>query len=278
MAGALANIVKGTSATSGLTTIPRVAGAPSSLTKGLPGSLQTGLAGTGITKGLPGSLQQPGSIPGHPTGLSTPASPAAASGSPAPAQTPAAPTPLDATYYAQVAANTAKLNSLQNTLNLTGAADQTTLQNTLGTLGYQQPRAELVLEDKANQGNSLFSTAYQQGLSDLVNKYSTAANKAQTTYATATDKLAAQLAADQAQYGTAGTADQADYAAAVARAITAAEKNPATGATPTAPVVAKTSEFAKGVPGKLKVLSRSNKSLPQLSSTQAVKTGNTLAG
>lgn len=139
---------------------------------------------------------------------------------------PQQPSPLDATYYANVAANLAKVNSQVDALGLQQNQDQTALQSTLAQLAYQQPRAELALEQRANAAGNLFSSNYGQNLGNLDYGYLGKQGAAQSNFAGQSDTIAGKIAA--LQQGVPLYDDQ-QYAAAAARAAAAAAADKALG-------------------------------------------------
>lgn len=155
---------------------------------------------------------------------------------PAPSTTPK-PTgsPLDATYYANLAANQLKVGNQIAADNAQIGNLGVSLQSALAQLAYQQPRDQLALEQKANARGALYSSGYDQQLGDLNNTYLTkqtgdTADEAQKVGVLQTDisNLQAGIPIYNSQ----------QYAAAVARAAKLAATNPALGAplppTPTA--------------------------------------------
>jgi hypothetical protein len=94
------------------------------------------------------------------------------SGNSATTQTaPPGPSPLDSTYFANVANNNFQVGNKVNALNAQSGYAQTDLQNALAQLAYQEPRDQLKAEEAANMRGGLYSTAYNQQLGDLTHNY-----------------------------------------------------------------------------------------------------------
>ena len=136
--------------------------------------------------------------------------------------------PLDAAYLGNVNAYNLKAGNEINALNLQGSQAGTALQGVLGQLAYQQPRAQLALEEKANKMGSLYSTPYDQQQGDLGQAFYTKGHAATEKYTNLADAIAGKIAAIQGGEGV--YAGQQALAAALRQANLAA-KNPALGAT-----------------------------------------------
>lgn len=187
----------------------------------------TGAAGSALAGGATQNLTQA-------TAASAPA--AAVGGGPGPS-----PSDLDSTYYQNVNNYLFNTGNKINADQLKSAADQTALQSALGQLAYAQPRAELALEQKANQTGGLFSSVYGQNLGNLNQKYLTEQNADTTKYNGDIQSLANAIAALQGGI----PAYESDQAAASAqRAATAAQKNPSLGGTVPAAAAPSTSTAA----------------------------------
>jgi hypothetical protein len=180
-----------------------------------------GTAGSAVANSA-ANLTQP-TTPASTPGAASPSATAATGGS-----------PLDSTYYQNVADNTFKVQNAINALNLTGTNDQTALQTALAALAYQQPRDQLALEQKANQSGGLYSSVENMNQANLVHSYATKQTADQTTYQNDLAKIAAQIAADQGGIPV-YNANQALLSGA--RAATLAQNNPglAAPAVPPAP-------------------------------------------
>lgn len=160
----------------------------------------------------------------------------------------AAGSPLDSTYYNQVADY---LNKTGNSI----AADQakignydTSLQTTLGNLAYQQPRDALALMQKANANGGLFSSVYGQNQGNLQHAYAEKQTAAQQSHDQNVNALTTEIGQLQASEDP-NSPTMLGYALASGqRAATAAGNNPALGqnapAAP-APAAAATSSTAK---------------------------------
>lgn len=135
--------------------------------------------------------------------------------------------PLDATYYDNLAANNLKVGNTIAGLNTQIGDLGVGLQSALAQLAYQQPRDQLALEEKANQRGALYSSGYDQQLGDLNNTYLTKQSGLTTTEAQKVGALQAQIAGLQ-QGVPIYQAQQ--YDAAVLRAAKLAAANPALGA------------------------------------------------
>lgn len=134
--------------------------------------------------------------------------------------------PLDATYYQQIAGDQLKLGNSLNSLGSQSQNANTALQSALAQLAYQQPRDSLNLEQGANQRGALYSSAYTQNLGNLANSYQTRQSAATTANSQKQASIAAQIAAlNQGEPITEAGA----YDSAVARSARNAAANPATG-------------------------------------------------
>lgn len=187
--------------------------------------------GLGATlAGLHNPLQHPGAtMTFNPPSRQTapaPTPPKASGTTTTPAQS-----PLDSTYYQQVAANQFKLNNQINSLGAQSQNDTTALQNALAQLAYQQPRDSLKLEQAANNRGALYSSPYTQDLGNLNNTYQTRQSADVQANAQKQAAIQAQIAALQQGEP---IAEAGFYDDAVARAAKAAAANPATGQ-PTVP-------------------------------------------
>lgn len=136
------------------------------------------------------------------------------------------PSGLDATYFGNVAANQFRVGQQINADTLRQAQDRTALQNALAQLAYQQPRAELALEQKANLGGSLYSSVYNQHLGDLVNQFAQRQSADTTRYQGDIDRLALAISGLQ---GSVPVYDAQQALASTQRAAAAAQANPALG-------------------------------------------------
>lgn len=166
-----------------------------------------------------------------PAGAGTPAVPA-------PASTPAVQTnaaaaapvsPLDSTYFQNLASNNLKVGNQINGWTADIGNTQTALQSALAALAYQQPRDQLKTEQAANQRGALYSSVYDQDLGNLNNSYLTK----QTGDTTAAGQKIAGYNTDisGAQQGQL-LYNSGQYDDAVGRATKLAAANPATGQAP----------------------------------------------
>ena len=142
---------------------------------------------------------------------------------------PKGPSPFDAEYYANVANYLFKTNNAINQAQQQEGYDRTALQAALGQLQYQQPRANLALEERANQAGSLYSSAYGQQLGDLNNQFATKGSGLQSATGNKLAQLAQQIASLRG--GIPLYENSQAYASAL-RQAQAAAKNPALGYTP----------------------------------------------
>lgn len=167
-----------------------------------------------------GSPQQPGAtLPQAPA-----SSPVVAPGAPS---TPAS--PLDSTYYDNLAMNQFKVGNQVNALTAAGQNDTTALQSALGQLAYQQPRDSLKLEQGANRTGGLYSSVYDQNQGNLLNSYQTRQSGLTSANAEKQAAIASQIGGLQQGIP---VYDSAQYDAAVGRAAKLAAANPATGQSP----------------------------------------------
>lgn len=163
--------------------------APTQTTQIVPGTVHQAAQPTGSqwTQGLAGASATsltPGSSAPKPTNSAT-------------TQTQPGPSPLDSTYFANVASNQFKVGNQINALNTQGGLADTALQASLGNLAYQEPRDELRAEQAANNRGALYSTVYDQQLGDLVHGYQTKQTALQTSHDNGALQRAAQIAALQ---------------------------------------------------------------------------------
>lgn len=134
--------------------------------------------------------------------------------------------PLDSTYYQQLAGDQLRLQNQTNSLTADSQNSASALQSALAQLAYQQPRDSLKLEQGSNNQGALYSSAYTQNLGNLNNAYLGKQTAATTANTQKQASIAAQIAAlNQAEPIT----EAGDYDAAVARASKNAATNPATG-------------------------------------------------
>jgi hypothetical protein len=215
MAGA--SFGTGFNAVAGMPKPPRLSAKPKPLGASLTGlhnpMQHPGASLTGLTAAQPPKQTAPTVTP-----------PKASATTTTPAQS-----PLDSTYYQQIAADQLKLGNQVNGLTAQSQNDNTALQSALAQLAYQQPRDSLRLEQGANRRGALYSSAYTQDLGNLGNQYLTRQTSATTANTQKQAGIAAQIAAlNQAEPIT----EAGDYDAAVARAVKAALANPATGQAP----------------------------------------------
>lgn len=187
-----------------------------------PVKLSPGVSAAGSALGVPnlaGKLAGGSSSAGQAAGgTQTPAPTAGAGGS-----------PLDSTYYQNIADYLFKTQNSINADQAKQTADSTALQGALGQLNYQQPRDQLSLEQKANAGGGLFSSVYGQNLGNLNQKYLTAQNNDTTKYGGDIQSLAATIAGLQ---GSIPLYNAGQAEASATRAASAAEKNTSLGGTP----------------------------------------------
>jgi hypothetical protein len=169
----------------------------------------------------PAAPMTPGQTPGT-----------SATTAPQPSPTASQPSPLDSSYYANVASNQAKIDSQLNALNLQSSQGQTALQAALGNLTYQQPRDQLSLMQNANRGGSLYSTVYQGNLGNLNRTYLQRQTGLQQTYE---QQQAARNAQAQSLLAGIPLFNDQEAAASAQRLIAQAQANPATGQVPVAP-------------------------------------------
>jgi hypothetical protein len=101
--------------------------------------------------------------------------------------------PLDSTYFSNVAANLFKANQAINGLNLSTRLAGTSLQNTLGQIAYAQPRAQLAAEQKFNANGGLFSSVENQAEGDLANKFLQARSAAENKFTSLRDMNALKI-------------------------------------------------------------------------------------
>ena len=190
--------------------------------------------GGGAFKGLP-NLGNAGKTGKGGTKAGSPPPPVPSATTAAPAAAPAATgSPLDSTYYQNVAANNLKLGQSIAALNLQQSQGRTAEQTALGNIAYAQPRADLAAEQRANAGGGLYSSVYDQNLGTLNQGYQNQRTAATTNYQNLVDRIAGQISAQQANTGLQNTGEAA---ASTQRAATAAAANPALGQTaPTTPV------------------------------------------
>ena len=192
------------------------------------GASLTGLAAPGQGSGFSGLAPAP-----KPT---TPVAPQQATPPKASATSTAAPSsPLDSTYYENLAANQLKVNNSINSLNATSQNDNTNLQSALAQLAYQQPRDQLATEEAANRRGALYSSVEGQQQGDLLNKYQTKRSTDTTANAQRQAAIASQI---QGLQSGEKLYETGQYDAAVARAVKAALSNPATGQAPVAAAAA----------------------------------------
>ena len=166
--------------------------------------------------------------------LTQPQTPATATPAPAAGGGGSSGSPLDATYFQNIADNAFKVNNQINALNLTGSNDQTALQTALAALAYQQPRDQLALEQKANQGGGLYSSVENMNQANLVHSYATKQTADQTNYQNAIAKIASQIAGLQ---GGIPIYNQGQALASGQRAAVQAQNNPGLAAPPAPPAV-----------------------------------------
>jgi hypothetical protein len=180
------------------------------------------------------SPQQPGLSPSAPAAPAPSPTPATQSGA-------GSSSPLDSTYFNNLAANQFKVNNQLNQLSATSQNDNTALKSALDQLAYQQPRDSLKLEQGANRAGGLYSSVYDQNLGNLQNSYLTRQSAATQSNAQKQAAIQSQIAGIQ---GGVPIYNNEQYDAAVGRAIKNAANNPATGqapavsSTPTAPAPA----------------------------------------
>lgn len=161
---------------------------------------------------------------------------------PAAAPKPAAPrpntqtqgSPLDATYYNNVADNLFKVQNSINALGLQRNAASTSLQNTLAQLRYAQPRADLALEQKFNNAGGLYSSAENQGIGNLNYTYLGKEGAAQSKYDSTANTIAAKIAALQGSIQPYNNAQAIAAAARQAKLAQTAAPPPPNAASPAA--------------------------------------------
>lgn len=180
----------------------------------------------------------------HPGAPGAPGTPGAAPGLPG---------YLDSTYYGNVNQNEFNVNNKINALQLRDAIGSSNLQGTLGQLAYQQPRAELSLEQGANRGGGLYSSVYSQNLGNLNTGYADRASAAQSAYAGQLAQDASQIAGLQ---GGIPLFNDQQAAAAAQRASLQAQKNPASAETPTQRLAQSMAKGATGSKGAGKGLTK----------------------
>lgn len=192
-----------------------------------PGASLTGLRAPGQGSGFMGltAAARPRVSPTQSAAPTTTATPTSGGTSTGPSS------PLDATYYANLAANQLKVGNQINGLTAQSQNANTALQAALGQLAYQQPRDQLRVEEAANNRGALYSSVEAQQQGNLLNQYQTKQSGLTSGNAEKQAAIAAQIAA--LQQGQPLYADQ-QYDDAVARAIKAAASNPATGQATTA--------------------------------------------
>lgn len=150
-----------------------------------------------------------------------------------PAQQAAGPSPLDSTYFANVASNQFQVGNKINALNEANAYGQTDLAKTLANYQYQQPRALLAAERAAAANGALYSTGYGQQLGDIGHQYLTNEGNAQDAYARQVAQRNAEI------QGLQGSIPLYNTQQAAAAAVRAAQQNAANKALgePTSPLV-----------------------------------------
>lgn len=192
-----------------------------------------------VTSGLKGQ-----SLPAANKVATQPAATHAAATTTAAATQTAAASPLDSTYYGNVAQNQFNANNKINQLNLTGAQDQTALTQALAALSYQQPRDQLHLMQHANAQGGLYSSQEGMNQGDLVHQYTVKQTAAQERYQAQRDAIDAQI---QAIRGNLQFYQNSQYNAAVARAIAADQKDQGLGQTAVTPSQTTTTAAASTV-------------------------------
>lgn len=200
-----------------------------------PPAFKSGANKIKVPKPLPGQLPGTSHLPGAPSATAAGATAAPGSGAAAPApgagggaatNGSGAPSGLDATYYANVNANNLKVGNEINSLNLKGSGDQTAMQAALAQLQYAQPRADLALEQKANQAGALYSSVYGQNLGNQNYSYLGKEGAAIDRNAQLQDAIAQQIAGLQEGIP---AYNEAQAAAAEQRSSALAAKNTALG-------------------------------------------------
>ena len=125
---------------------------------GFRGASRYGILGNPRSTAAATVAQRPLAAP-KPPGVPKPPSTARAPGAPGQPAQPTIPpvaSPLDASYFGNVAANQFKTNNQINSLNLNSALASQAMQAALAQLAYQQPKDELKLEQNANRGGGLY--------------------------------------------------------------------------------------------------------------------------
>ena len=176
-----------------------------------------GVPGPGF--GLPKPPAAPRAVVPKPP--QAPAQPAAQS-----VTAPPAPSPLDSTYFANIAANQFKVNNQINALNQASAYGRTDLANNIEQLQQKEPLDQLAAQVAANRRGALFSTVLGQQLGQIDKGYLTREAGLQDAF---TRQEAARQSQIQGLEGGLPLFEAAQAAAAAERASALAQKNPATG-------------------------------------------------
>ena len=187
-----------------------------------------GGSGTMLGRNIPAPGQAGGSFTQTSVGRPQTAPPAT---TPAPAASlPSSPaSPLDSTYYNNIAANQFKVNNQINSLTAQGQNYNTGLQSALAQLAYQQPRDQLKAEQAMNARGGLYSSVEGQNQGNIVNQYQTRQSGLTQANAQRQAAIGSQISGLQAGEP---LYEAGQYDDAVARAVKAALANPATGQAP----------------------------------------------
>lgn len=142
----------------------------------------------------------------------------------------AADSPLDATYYNDIANYLFKTNNSIAADQAKIAQNNTALQSALGQLNYQEPRSDLALNQGMNARGGLYSSVQQQGLADLGTKFATARTANTTHYGNLNQGLQSEIGNLQATEDPNSPTMLAFALASAQRAAAAAQANQALGA------------------------------------------------
>lgn len=232
--------------------LPNIGPKPPAVPKPSKGAIGGTLTFPTPTTTLKPSVPQKGSaiFPASPGGAIPPQTTPAAAGTGSAASSGSGSTaasPLDSTYFDNIAANNFKVGNQINSLTSQGQNLNTNLTNALAQLAYQQPRDNLKLEQNANKAGALYSSVYDQNLGNLNNTYQTKQSGLVDTNAQKQAQLSSEIGGLQQGIP---IYNSAQYDDAVARAAKAAATNPASGqpAIPTASTVG--SVLATAAPGR----------------------------
>lgn len=155
-----------------------------------------------------------------------PGKPPSVQKTPSPLATATPPSPLDATYFANVAAHQAATAQSIAKMNMQQQQDNIALQSALGALSYQQPLDQLSLMGRANQAGNLYSSVYGANQGNLVNTYQNRQLAAQNTYTNQAQGITAQINALQQNEP---LYESQQFGAAATRAANLAAKTPGLG-------------------------------------------------